>query len=258
MRMRKQIQAPTNGLAEIGVVVGALLSYMILRVVVEGSPATATHNARRILDIERALHLDVERGAQAAVLDHPNWMSFWNIVYKWLYWPSVALAMVVLWFVARHHYRLLRNALIIAAGLGIVIFGLFPVSPPRFLAGYTDTLVLDGMRSSERDTIWKNAYAAVPSFHVGWPALAGWVVSRAFGRWWVSLLALVPAALIGASVVVTGNHFVLDAVAGLLVVAFAYRLAASPATEALLDSGQRGSVDPDSSPAEILALQGVD
>jgi membrane-associated phospholipid phosphatase len=59
--------------------------------------------------------------------------------------------------------------------------------------------------------------AAFPSLHVAYPFLAFLVLRRAFGR--VGWLALAYTALVAFSVVYTGDHWVIDAVAG---VAYGY------------------------------------
>lgn len=206
-------------------IAAALALYMVLRVIVEGSSHVAHSNAHDVLAFERWLGLDWERGAQAWVLDNPGWITAANWVYVWLYWPSVALGLVVLFYTNHRQYLRLRNALFVAAAIGIVIFAAFPVSPPRFLDGYTDTLQLRGQRLTGTEPSFANVYAAVPSFHVGWPALAGFVVGATFRRRWVWAVSLTPAVLIAGAVVLTGNHYVIDGFIGVAVVAVAYRAA---------------------------------
>lgn len=214
-----------SGLVQVFVVAGALVAYQALRVVVEGTPAEAHANTESLLALERTMGIDWERSVQQWVLDDPSAVTFWNFVYKWLYWPSVGGALTLLWWRDRSRYFLLRNALVIAAGMGLLIFAVFPVAPPRFLDGFVDTLAVRGERSLGADSPWANAYAAMPSFHVGWPALAGAVVAQSCRSTGRAVLALVPAALIAVAVVVTANHFFLDVAGGLLVVAAAHRLA---------------------------------
>lgn len=210
-----------SGLAELVLVAAGYFIYSLLRIVAEGSFERASANSARILDLERALGLDWELGAQAWVLERDGWMSFWNAIYLWLYWPAVGLALLALFFIDRDKYGMLRNSLAISAAIGLVIFAVFPVAPPRFLDGYVDTLASRGDRLVDEQEAFLNLYAAVPSFHVGWPALAAFVMvsgSRRIGVW---VLAFIPAALLAGAVIFTGNHFVLDPVAGLLVVALA-------------------------------------
>ena len=62
-----------------------------------------------------------------------------------------------------------------------------------------------------------NKYAAVPSLHVGWNLLIGIALYRASTKPLVRLLALLSPVLMTVTVVVTANHFVIDAILGALV-----------------------------------------
>jgi membrane-associated phospholipid phosphatase len=65
-----------------------------------------------------------------------------------------------------------------------------------------------------------NEYAAMPSMHVGWSIIAGWLLYVASGRrWWVGALALTHVVMMETVVVATGNHYVVDGLAGMAVVA---------------------------------------
>jgi membrane-associated phospholipid phosphatase len=61
-----------------------------------------------------------------------------------------------------------------------------------------------------------NQYAAVPSLHVGWDLLAGIAIATTARRRWVRALGAVLPVLMVLAVIVTANHYVLDAVAGAL------------------------------------------
>jgi hypothetical protein len=206
-----------RGWSELALVAGAYIAYTVLRVVVEGPRDTAIENAHRVLSLERTLGMDWERSAQQWMLDWSIAVRFWNFVYAWLYWAVVAVALLVLWRVDRARYLLLRNTLMIAAAAGLIIFALFPTSPPRFLDGYVDTLAAEGDRLLAERSAFVNEYAAVPSFHVGWPAVAGLILAWRSTRVSVWLAALAPAVLLALAVVFTGNHFVFDIAAGVAV-----------------------------------------
>jgi hypothetical protein len=116
-----------------------------------------------------------------------------------------------------------RNALILVNALGLVVFWLYPVAPPRMLAGFHDVAaravpffseVLEGRAAGQ--------FAALPSLHVAWAMWAA-VVAGTMLRHRVLRVAvwLYPAATI-ADVLATANHFVLDVVTapGLLLLAY--------------------------------------
>ncbi len=201
----------TDAVAQAALVGVLLVAYLGLRVVVEGSTASAIDNAEGLLSFEAALGLDVERGAQDLVPAGSPLTDTFNAFYLWGYWPLLAAALVFVWWRDAAAYSVLRNSLVIAAAVGLVIFAMYPVAPPRFLAGFTDT-VGDG-----RDSGLTNKYAAMPSFHVGWLVLAAVTalgVTRGTAARWV---LFAPAALMAVVVVVTANHYVLDGVVGVAI-----------------------------------------
>ena len=207
-----------SGVMQVGLIAVALTIYGFLRVKLEGSSVDATRNARELIRLEHHLLVDWERDAQAWVLDRPFMVTIWNWIYQWLYWVSVGAILVLLWLRDRSRYLLLRDTLLIAAVIGLVIWATFPVAPPRFM-GYVDTLTLSGDRLMAEQPGMVNWYAAVPSFHVGWPTIAGFVLARGTRKPHVWFCSMLPAALLAFSVVFTGNHVVLDIGAGVVVVA---------------------------------------
>ena len=130
--------------------------------------------------------------------------------------------------------------------LGLVGFALFPLMPPRLLDvmgdgqhyGFVDTLVsyptLWSFDSEAMKTI-SNQFAAMPSLHCGW---AFWAAAALLSRVRTPQMKAVVIAypvLTVFVVVVTGNHFVLDAVGGAAIFLAGYWLA-----RAVTRAGRRG------------------
>ncbi len=192
-----------------------MIVYFGVRGLTEGREDTAFDNARRLLDLEAGLGIDVEQSAQAWILDHRPLVTAANWVYIWGHWPIIIGTLV--WLFARHRddYMLLRNALIISGGLGLIVFVLFPVAPPRFLPEYVDTV-------SERSNSYRvlqppglvNKYAAMPSLHFGWNLLVGAVIYRVARTRSAEGYAVAGPMLMALAVVLTANHYIIDAVAG--------------------------------------------
>lgn len=193
----------------------AFLTYLAVRAVTVGSESLAFRNARRLLQWEYEVGIAWERGAQGLILDSEVWVDIFNFIYVWLYWPTVVGTLVGLYLFNKRRYVLYRNALFISGAIGLVIFASYPVAPPRFLEGFTDT-VSDLSRSHfvARPSGLSNEFAAMPSFHVGWVVLAGVVLFPCFKSWWAKGLTLLPGLLMSLAVVFTANHYVVDAVAG--------------------------------------------
>jgi hypothetical protein len=89
-------------------------------------------------------------------------------------------------------------ALFISGALGLVVLAAFPVAPPRFLAGFTDTVRLARQDHLAHPSAITNQHAAMPSFHVGWTVLAGaWLVPLVT-RPVLRVVPLVPGVLIAS------------------------------------------------------------
>lgn len=202
---------------------GAAAVYFGVRVLVEGSREQALENAGRLLSFERALGLDVERSIQQGVGDIEVVRALGNFAYVWLHWPLLILILAVVVIKDDPLYRRLRNALFVSGAVGLLIFAVFPVAPPRFLPGYLDTVDLSARTHYiEIPTSWRNRHAAFPSFHVGWTAIACLAAASLTSRRAVKALILSPAVLVAASVVITGNHYMVDAVAGFVIAVTAF------------------------------------
>ncbi|WP_420640329.1 phosphatase PAP2 family protein [Candidatus Poriferisocius sp.] len=194
----------------------AALVYFGVRMLTKGAEAAAFKNAYDLLTFESTLGLDFEAWSQAAVLDYHWVVTFFNWVYIWLHWPVIIGALLLLYHYNRHRYTLMRNAMLISGALGLLFFAFFPVAPPRFFDGFTDTV-------AELSTSYKylqppsvvNKYAAMPSFHVGWNVLAGVVLFRSTRSVPVRVFAVASPLLMSVAVVLTGNHWVIDGFVGI-------------------------------------------
>ena len=218
---------PSPGVAirEILIALTGAVVYFGVRVLVEGGPVESTRNAERILDLERALGIDVEREAQDFVLANDLLRALGNLSYVWLHWPLLITVMIWLYRRSRIRFVQLRNSLLASGSAGLVLFWVFPAAPPRFMPGYEGT-VSDAARRHYLDypLSWTNQYASFPSFHIGWTLIACLALAATFGSPRRQTFVLIPAVLVGLAVVTTANHYVLDTVvgAGLALLAYAY------------------------------------
>jgi hypothetical protein len=219
---------PARALFGIGtealVVVGAYLLYSALRVVVEGTEGQAFEHAFRLASIEQALGLFHEESVQRAVERQPWLAATMEWVYLWAYLPVLGAAGLVVYFRDRALYRRYRNTMFCAAGVGLIIFAVAPVAPPRMLPEYG---FLDPLHAPLATTsAAKNDFAAVPSFHFGFTLLAAVALAHVTGwRPWATVAASALPLVMLLAIVSTANHFFLDAaIGGAIVVAFWYVL----------------------------------
>jgi hypothetical protein len=210
-----------NGIRELALVAAGLLIYYLIRGFVADEFAEARAHALVIVQVERALHLFHEPQLQRLLDGSLLQIQFWNSVYFWGHAPVIIAIGLWLYLQHRSHYSLIRNSFLLSALAGLLVYWLFPVAPPRLLPGFgfVDTVQRYSSISYQAQSLkpFVNPFAAVPSLHFGWSLLIGVGIIRATPRpiGWVCGL-LLPALMLIA-VVATANHFVFDAVAGLVI-----------------------------------------
>lgn len=191
--------------------------------------AAVTHG-HQVLHLEAATHLAVEAPAQR-LLAAASWLDAPAALWYDVAHLGVTVGLLcVVWLRCPSVYRRLRTTLVAVNLLGLSVFLLYPVAPPRLLpgAGFRDVVALShtpgAWEASPAVSSHANEYASVPSLHV---AYALWVVLVAMlctRRTWLRALAVGHLVLTTVVVVATGNHYLLDAVAGGLAVAVAWAL----------------------------------
>lgn len=198
-----------------------MLGYVSARRLVEGDATTAFANAATIVDLEQALGIDIEPAAHRFVAEREVLASVSSVVYVWTNWITIVAGMLIARWRNERRYRALRSGLVLSAGVGLVCAWIAPVAPPRLLDGYDDLVYGAWDDRSIRPPGGSNVFAAFPSFHVGWPAVAGAAVAATFRhpsrsrplRW----MALVPAVVLAVVVITTANHYVVDVIGGIAI-----------------------------------------
>lgn len=181
----------------------------------EGSEALAIENGLRVVDLEKALGIFWEMRMQDAIHDSDVLVTLANWVYIYGHWPVIFG--IAAWAFVRHPnaYFLTRNAFLMSGLIGLVVFVVFPVAPPRLLdIGFIDTVTerSESYRLLQPPSL-TNQYAAMPSLHFGWSLLAATALFTTLPKPFRYVALLMPIATLGG-VVLTGNHFFLDAAAG--------------------------------------------
>jgi hypothetical protein len=228
-----------RGWSQLLVAAGALALYEVAHLVTGSHRLAALQHAQALFGFEHLLRLDWERRAQKFGLQSDVLRSAGNGVYTWMYWPVILGALLITWQFDRRRYAILRDGMLLSGAVGLVVFVFYPVAPPRMLPRFTDTIPRGSVEHAVVHGSIADSYAALPSFHAGWVALAAVVLAvsagrsmTAVGRALVLALAAAATASMAAAVVVTANHFVVDALSGIAVClaggAVAARLHARP------------------------------
>ncbi len=187
----------------------------------------AFDHARDLLALERTLHLDLELSLQRWALQHPWAVDAGNLYYRQLK-PILYGSAVLALLLAPVAFRRIGRAVSIATLLAWPWYALYPLAPPRLMAPYgfpfVDTLAAAGPVVAPGGGA--NPYAAMPSMHIGWSTLVALWLAAALPWWRIGIvLGVLHLTMMSYAVVVTGNHYLLDVVAGLVVAGIALGLA---------------------------------
>jgi hypothetical protein len=204
----------------------AYLLYRLVEGIVGANAHVAFAHARELVSLERSLHVFVEPQVQAWATSSHLLMVIATYIYINAQTTILAALLLYLYVAHNRSYYFVRNMLFVGMAICLIGYGLFPTAPPRFLPewGFIDTIkqVTGVSGTSTISSAFFNPYAAVPSMHVACAVMLGWTLSS-LARVRVAKLfwALWPV-FITFLTVITGNHFVLDAVLGVAVAGFSF------------------------------------
>jgi hypothetical protein len=210
---------------ELALVVALLLLYKYGRFLGKGHVDAALRNARDVIGVERALGVFSEARLQDLVVSDTGLIRFLNAYYLVAHVAVTAAAFV--WLYVRHAstYRRFRNVMLVITLTGMAGHLLMPLAPPRMFPhlGFVDTAKVFGPASYGGSSPYKgfaNQFAAMPSLHFGWALVIAWAVLIATKSRWRYLVILHPIVTL-AAIVLTANHYWLDAFAATVLFAFA-------------------------------------
>lgn len=201
----------------------SVAAYFLVRGLTEGAFDTAIANAERLVHLEQTLGIYREPWVQRQLVDYQRVIDLMNWVYIWGHWPVIFVAACWLFVRRPRTYYIIRNAFLISGGVGLIVFATFPVAPPRLATPeFIDTITLHSNAYRVlQPPAFVNQYAAMPSLHFGWDLLIGGAIAREVKAWPIRIWGLILPVLMLGAVVITANHFIIDAVAGGILVAVA-------------------------------------
>jgi hypothetical protein len=210
---------------ELAIVVALLVLYKYGRFLGKGHVEAAVHNARDVIGLERSLGMFTEARLQDLVVTDTAIIRFLNAYYLIAHVAVTAAAFV--WLYVRHPstYRRFRDVMIVITLAGMTLHLLLPLAPPRMFPrlGFVDTAKVFGPASYGAGSPYKgfaNQFAAMPSLHFGWALVIAWAVLLATTSRWRFLVLAHPVVTL-AAIVLTANHYWLDAVAATVLFVFA-------------------------------------
>lgn len=206
-------------LAEFLFVVPAYIAYQFVRGAVHGKAGTAFDNSSRLIHIEKQLGIFHEAFLQQLILPKAWAVDLFNYLYIWGHLPLIIAVALWLYVSHRPRYALFRNAFLISGLIALIGFSTVPLAPPRYMPefGFTDTIINAQSYYALQNPKIVNQYAAMPSLHFGWDLLAAIAIGfNARARLARIFAFCLPIVMLGG-IVLTANHYFLDAAAGALV-----------------------------------------
>ncbi|HEX3907434.1 MAG TPA: phosphatase PAP2 family protein [Mycobacteriales bacterium] len=202
---------------ELATIITGYVAYEVLRAVSPTRAGSALGNAASVLHVERWMHIDIELHLNHALSAHPLLGSAAGLYYGILHFAVTPIVLGYVWWRRPVDYPRLRSALVLMSFTALLVFWAWPVAPPRFaLPGAVDTLITRnvlGAGSAHGVSGLVDAYAAMPSLHVGWAVWCAVAIVVTVRSRWRYLAWLYPIATT-IVVLATANHYILDAVAG--------------------------------------------
>jgi hypothetical protein len=205
----------------------------------------ALRHARDVIHFEAGHGFFLEPSLQSAVLRTYHLMSLeipstltvsvLNGIYAFCH---VFVTLLVAAWVFRWHrprFAMLRDVMLLTTFVALCGYELYPLAPPRLSTG----VLVDGRMVAFHDTVRSflgtgrltfasigyNPYSAMPSLHVAWAIVVGGTLVLLARRRVLRVFGLVYPLIVTFDVIVTGNHYVLDALGALVAVVIATLLA---------------------------------
>lgn len=219
-------------LFEILLIALALPIYYLVRGVAHQEVPDAVARGVDIIRLEKNLGIFWEMELQSWIISYGWLVKLLNWFYLFGHLPVIGALAVWLYFWHRPQYLLMRNAFLLSGAIALVFYVNFPTAPPRLLPDYlgynfVDTVVQQYQESRPMTpSFFVNEYAAFPSMHIGWNmlvAIALWMATR---NVLLRLFAVVMPLAMFTDIVLTANHYIVDAAAGLAVMLLGLAIAA--------------------------------
>lgn len=216
-----------KGIRELSIFISFLIFYKISRYIAIGDASTAFENARKLIAFEKDLGIFTEPIVQGLFLSKTGLIKFLNTFYMYVHIPATTVFFIWLFKKHNNRYYWIRNGFIAANCIAVVFFIFYPCAPPRMLGeyGFVDTLLEVSQVNLYTGFFagFFNQYAAVPSMHFGNAFLIAFSVILYAKKSYKWLVLLYPLFVLWV-IVITANHFYLDAILGGLIVIIPYPL----------------------------------
>ena len=243
---------------ELAIIVWLFWLYDVINDLAPLRHALALANGRSLLQFERSLGIDPELTLNRWLAGHATLASFASYYYFFAHAVGTFAVLVWLWWWRPNRYIALRTALVIINLVAFVVFWRYPLAPPRSFPalGFLDVIARShALVSWHSGVLTRDAdqFAAMPSLHVAWALWSATAVWQCTRRVAIRALAAVYPLLTAFIVLGTGNHYLLDVLAGAATAALGF--GAQYAFAQLAALVRRSRSEPRERAAETLTAQ---
>lgn len=210
-----------GGVREFVLVALSAVVYSLVCFLAPVLPSTAFSHAREILFIEHTLGIDIELELNLWLYAHPVLASIASTFYSLSFFLVTFGALILMWVKRPDRYSFARNCLFLMTAGAACTYWAYPLAPPRLLTsfGFIDSVATQstlGEGYTQMTAALANPYGAMPSMHTGWALWSALMLGMyAYRRWWQRLLLALHPTITIIVIIATGNHYVLDALAGI-------------------------------------------
>ncbi|CUR55787.1 membrane hypothetical protein [metagenome] len=213
----------SGGVLELVVLVALFVVYNLVRSLPSADASTAVAHAGRVLSLEGPLFSHLERPLNHWLAAAPVFAVAACYYYAALHYVATPAVLLLSRRRGGWRYRRAYWTLVLASAFALIGYAVLPTAPPR-LVPHLD--IVDVLRVYADYGWWgsaasaprgigdaTNQYAAMPSMHFGWALWCAIQLWGFGGRGWRVIAVLYPGILL-VVVLATGNHFLLDVLAG--------------------------------------------
>ncbi len=219
---------------QIGLWLLADAGYETVRGLVAGRSGVALTNANELVALERSMGSFFEPSLQAVALRQRWLIDGADFVYVNCHFLLTTAFVIWVYLFRNSAFYFVRNVFLVSMAACLTVEAVLPLAPPRMLAGdgFVDTIHSFAHINQDTGTVSPliNSYAAMPSMHVAFASIVGVTGAALARRTPLRVLWALYPLLITGVVIVTANHFWLDAVAGIMASALAVVMARGPLT----------------------------
>ena len=201
---------------------------LVRKTFIQRAEVVGFDHAHQIIDLQQRLHIFFEPGIQKWAMSHEWVIRSLNWYYAGFMWGFYLCCLAGIIF-APERYRELRRVFLLTMVLALPWYAIYPLAPPRFMPeyGFFDTLKIYGPNYfKEGGMVTANQFAAMPSMHIGWTRVGALMLAAAIPYGWIGpILAILHVSIMTITVMATGNHYLLDAIGGWMIVGAAFLVA---------------------------------